>query len=555
MPGPLDVRNQLAALLTAVESEPRLAAEMQRAKREFFGAQPDVFPSESGSEAGAIRFAEWYLCERPSEFLGDVPVSVAAGRFGEGASFELLGESVVGVFLVQSTSGERPTVRDVADNRGFELCEVPEEIAIGDVLVGRLFASDEDHGAFVPSPAMTVVSKSPHFAIAFQRDLKNLAADRRLTQAELEHLLFRQGMQGADEPPPPLEHVEAELDKLLVAGGKTGSYTATAISDALRNSEHPSAIVESLLDELAFDTDIDLDDLRRVMLELLASVAASGAPEPEPEAEDDVGAGDAVDMKVRESHPKPFQPREGEKLGEQLARRIEEGLDGNEQIEALFADVENMLGEEIEEDDETIELSALDDGDLEPLVREFIWELDVEEVERARLDAFVAVQNRAPVPRTSIESIERDDLLRYLLQVWLETSPAERVSHTRASGELIQKFFDWVESTQVVDRRVVVDEAKSAFLADLDRLDRAAHALGGGDEPVGEPALYAVIGVDDDDLLFRAIDGVDELRTPDSGAGDDLREDDLIVGSFDARRGTFVGMAHVVPAALRHLLG
>ena len=207
-PSPLDIRNQCADLLTAIETDGRLAAEMSRARRDFFGGDQPRGIDASALEASATRFAEWFVCERPSDTLGAVPVAVAEDRFGPQLNCDLLCESIVGVFLVHRVGEGGPSLRDVIDNSSFDLCNSPESVEVGDVLVGRIYGVPSESDLYVPSAAMAIFSTSPQVAIAYQRDVKALQLARRLTQAEIERLVIEPSIVRVAAAPP-LEHLEA----------------------------------------------------------------------------------------------------------------------------------------------------------------------------------------------------------------------------------------------------------------------------------------------------------------------------------------------------------
>src|SRR5439155_8854187 len=123
-----------------VVADAPLRAEFEHSRTEFFAA-PEV------AVGGQRRHLEWFLLERPSASLGGVPAQVWRDSWGAefGAYPELthsLLESIPGAFEVTSvvigeglwvrdlfTLGEHPVVEDQADT----------ELAVGDLLVGRLF--------------------------------------------------------------------------------------------------------------------------------------------------------------------------------------------------------------------------------------------------------------------------------------------------------------------------------------------------------------------------------------------------------------------------------
>ena len=487
---PLSIRDELETLLTAVEGLPELSAELDRAKREFFGGRDPRTAGEDAAELAALRFVEWFLCERVSDVLGAVPLDVAQTRLG--ISIDVPTGSVVGVFLVQS-GGADPVVRDVVDKSVYQLRGVPDPLEIGDALIGRLYPAGGGDDEMVPSAAASIVSSAPRFAVAFQKDVEALALGRRLDQLELENLLFVDATPPAQDAAPPLERVEAELATLLESGASPVS--APEVTEALRSSERPTAVVDELLDQLAFESDVDLEALRRVLVDLVGAIASRPA-EPAPQQTEA-----RPPPKAPPAAPK-FEARQGEGLGESIARRIEEGLAQHESVESLFAHVEGMLGESI--DDEVEErLVGVDVGDLEPLVREFAWELEVEESDVQRLDAFLTAQNGAPVPRANLETVEADDVLRFLLHAWLDRPGDARVAEVRARFSIVERFYAWAADTQGIDRRDELEPARTELLADVDRLARAGDALSraeGTDSPGdrASAALFVVVDVDDE---------------------------------------------------------
>src|SRR6185295_8214788 len=97
-----------------------------------------------------------------------------------------------------------------------------------------------EDGSELASPAIAVYRKGAALAAAFRKDLERLDLDRRLSQAELEHLLMagkaRAAAVAAVTPPErPLEHLEAELEAVLRAGAC--SWSAAELSRRLAAAE------------------------------------------------------------------------------------------------------------------------------------------------------------------------------------------------------------------------------------------------------------------------------------------------------------------------------
>lgn len=575
------VQNRLLALLSHVETSEALRAESRRARREFFGAeQPGYVDAHdrAAMDAAAQRFTEWFLLERPSDVLGNPVIET----FGDPTGIDApLAQSRVGLFLVES-AGSDATVRDLDRGEALELRDAGPSLRPGDVLVGRLFPLTD--GGHVASAATALFAESPSLAVAYQRDARRLALGRRLTQAELERLVFQQWAASAHARPieaqaaVPLEHIEADLQRLLLEAGLDDEHSASSISAALRAADSsPGAVIGPLLDELAFDTDADLDRARELLVSLWNAQrrsASSGAKPPVSGAvpRPPARATENTARAPENAAPKPragFQERPGEHLGERLARRIEEGLAANENVEELFADVERLLGEKLEDEPaEDPESSDVDDGDLGPLFREFAWELGLSAVDEQRLDEFLAAQRRAPVPRLNVEYLEAEDWLRWLTQIWLGAAPARRAEALRGAFDLATRFHDWLVETQAIDVRQLLVPARRVLLDAAERLQRAGLALGEPDARVLEPdrvQLLRVLGHRGDALdVENANDGsscwVDAAREALAA----LEPGDLVLavlepttkaGGDAAPRARLRGPVTVLPAGVEPLLG
>lgn len=556
---PITLQQRLEKLLRTAHADDRLRSEMAQARREFFGSdQPGYVDADDARsmDAAAQRFAEWFLLERPSAVLGAVPLTV----LGEpDAADAPLANSRVGLFLVE-TSGKEPQVRDLEGGERLAVEGIPARLAPGDVLVGRLFALDG--GVHTPSIALTVLEGSPQIAVAFQRDVRRLGLERRIDQAELEHLVFqgwaaqRTARLVADDTIPPVERIEADLQALLDSAGMGERHPATAVSQAVRDAgEHPGAVIGPLLDQLAFDSDVDLDRLREVLLVLSnahRAAAARRATDPPPATPPAGGPAPGT--------APPFRPRPGESLGEQLARRFEEGRAANEDTGALFADLERILGETIEDEEDADDATDLDDGDLEPLVREFGWETNAEPADEARLASFIELQRRAPVPRLSVEYLEADDYLRFLLQTWLAAPPGRRVRELEAAWSVVQRFHDWMVDAQHIDLRERLSASRRILVERAGDLHEASVALSGDTAAAADEVQIArVLGRTEDALELAVEDGRSTCWVPaDPSSTAALTEGDLLLGALEhcnGERTRFRGAVIVVPVEAEHLLG
>lgn len=568
----------IAALAGRLARDPHVGPEMQRARRDFFPAGSPSEPAAPGAaDAAELRFREWFTLERESEVLGAVPASIStmAGDAGEWL------DSVAGLWLVQDVTPRTVEARDLQDGQSIDLSAPPGALRAGDLVVGRLFA--EGAGRWTPSSAAAVFRPGGDLAQAFLRDLQRLELDRRLQQIELEHLLlrrpdFRAATTAADpessaEPAAPLEHLEADLDRLLASSGS--EHSASSISQQLAMSVRPGPVIGPLLDELAFDTEVDLDAARQLLLGIWnahhrgGSGATAGAPATAP----------------------------GESLGERLVRTLDEGLAQKRDVADLFAQLERMAGIEPEPDDDSDAEPAADDdaatldgdpfhdedaageqdddgddvpdsdgeadsdaaGNLSALIEEYLWETGREQDPQANLlRLFAAMQANAAMPHRDLEEITSSDVMRLLLHVYLAAPPTARASHVLGTFEQLRAFYEWAEASQEMPIGDVLAGCRGAMLDQVERLQQASLALSDGVKPLGRPGVLAVEQVGADGFGCRDDDGGDHWIQALPTALLHLRVGDLVLGAVAPPAGTggrrLHGMAVVLPADARALM-
>lgn len=548
-PDPLERVRNLDQLLVRVQADPRMEAEMARARREFFGTDRPPQPAKSEEATAAyLRFCEWFLLERESENLGSTPLV----RFESELEEELrssLRESIAGVFLVESVGDEGLEVADLQSNVRHEVRQPAIELAVGDLMVGRLYPGQK---GLHNSAAMTVYRGGEELAGAFQRDLGSLRLERRLSQRELEHLILARLHRPEDsrgEATMPLERLEAALETLLESAGAPDS--ATEISADLRRAERPGTVTGPLMDRLAFDTSIDLERLRRLLLEIW-KVQHTGPREKDvviqPPAERD-------------------EPPSAEGLGAELVRTLDEGLRKSEDVEVLFARLAEMAGCDLEEGAAEAETtgegeSAADLGDLAALIQEYLWETDQQEgAAKHYLQQWVELQQNAPVPRTDLEYVTGEDLVRLLLHVYLGAVPRQRAATVREAFSALEDFYRWAETTQEYEVSGALDPSRHTLMAQLDRLHAASLGLSSSDRPDAvraEPCMMRVeevgaggVGVRPDGESPAWVRIAPEIAT-------NLRVGDLVLGVL--RRGTsmdgsLAGMVVVLPEEAESLVG
>lgn len=616
----------VAKLAAKLAADPRLRAEVQRARREFFGTEARAADAGAtaavpgAASAAEHRFAEWFVLERTCDTLGDVPVELPANTE---VADELQG-SLAGVFLVQGAVGGAVSARDLQDDTVLDLMVPPLSLREGDLLVGRLFPSGP--GTYTPSTACAVFRPGVELGRAFARDVQRLELDRRLQQVELEHLLLRRPEQtqsptaalatpvpgkAAAVPTVPLEHLEADLERVLREAGS--ELSATTISQELALVARPGQVMGPLLDELAFESDVDLDRLRDLLVQIWNAHHAD---------EDD--AATAVDGPVPGAVP-------GETLGERLVRTLDEGLAQKRDVADLFAQLERMAGIEpepedaddgedvadpaaggedadddavdddafdgdgnddeelgdedadgersagqagraaakrgtaarrsdVDEDDEGDGAAAFGDpdaGDLEPLVEEYLWETQRASAETP-LRLWAELQRNAPLPRMDLEQVTPGDLMRLLLHVYLGAAPVARATAVRDAFAELRGFYEWAAATQELDFGSVLAQCQGTLLTQLDRLHAVSQALSNDQRPVARPGILQIedvgpngFGVLDDDGGTHWIDAAPAVAAQ-------LLVGDLVLGALAPSGGgpgrALQGRIVVLPEQARELM-
>lgn len=533
----------LAALRERAGRDARLETEAQRARREFFGGGEPWFPGDAEANAAAeTRFVEWFLLERDSEVLGAVPLDV----LGKESERELLADSVVGVFAIERVRGGSADGRDLQSDQVHDLRLDGERLRQADVVVGRLYPLDD--GSLLPSAAVAVYRPGAPLAQALQADLARLALDRRLSQRELEQLLVARSAaaaRAAGAPAPPLEHLEAELEQLLQAGGC--DWSAAEVSLQLAEAVRPGAAVGPLLDQLAFDYKVDLDGVRRVLLAIWHAHHANArelaaAPEATPAGTD--------------PEPEPAEPRPGESLGQRLVRTLDEGLARRQNVEDLFRTLEHMAGVEEDGGDEE---AADAPGDLAPLVQEYVWEQgEAAADDRATLQLWVQLQHNAAVPRTDLELVTGIDLMRVLLHVYLAAPPDRRSTAVRAAFAALQRFYAWAQETQGYQLAAVLGDCRGALLDHLDRLQDAGRRLSSAMPPdAPAPCMMHVEEVSPAGFGVRLDTGDAVWIAAGAEVGALLRPGDLLLGALQrsGHGGRLGGLVVALPPDAESLVG
>ncbi len=493
------IERGMALLRALILENSALAEEFAGSRGAFFGGQDP----RGRLEGSALRMAEhrhleWFALERPSRAQGELPLEGLAELWRQRADaeergfYDALHQSVTGVF----------EVRDVEAGRGFWLsdllglgvypvdeAEASRMLADGDVLAGRLFPLGD--GAFRLSPAVGVF-RNPELLAALQRDLGALRENRgrttlRIDQVEIERMFFRAPSQasahaaggdpaegetagvetngGAGDAGADLDHrapdaeAPARLAEWLERGGMDPGEVRAFLAEVqavLAAGGDPGAVVGEYLDRVAFDTELDLERTRELVVETLAAlrdalrpkqVQAREAPAAQPRSEvqrahrgkqRDAGKGDAGEGGTGERGV-------GRSQVAGALEAFDRGRAQGRDLDVLF----RQLEEELELDPEAEEDPGLAPdfpGVLGAIVQEFLWEVGLVEGERQAL-AHRGLMGLATYGEAIgvFENFGPEHLLEFLARWSIERGDLSGARQAQSLLESVEKFCRWIE--------------------------------------------------------------------------------------------------------------
>ncbi|MBI5431959.1 MAG: hypothetical protein HZA52_03905 [Planctomycetes bacterium] len=446
-----DIERTLGILEARVLQEPGLATERAAARHVFFA---DVLAPDALAER---RFREWFLLERPSEAWQTPPAQEVAHAVVEEGLLEadavaMLVNSFCGVFEVTSVvEGQGAWLRDLLSGGEHPLVDEAGSfaLALNDVLIGRLFVLGPTANRLSRAAALYRDAKVRK---ALERDLEAARARRRgvmrLSQRELEAMFWS---------PTPSAAIDSAVERArtwLSASGIDDESIAEVFAelastpiDEQRWVIGAQDVLGDILEHLAFDTDVDLEPARRLLLAAWIELAATPAAEP-PRSEPEL--------------PSAAEERDVRDALAAFDRGRSEGRD----LEKLFADLERDLG--LEDDDDAASDAAPDfPGVVGAVVEEFLWETEREQgTDAAR--ALAPIRKLADYGQGIgvFENLGVRDLLTFAA-VWLpERGELGGPDDARASLAALRAFSAWANERQGV-------ELVESFRVALDALDES----------------------------------------------------------------------------------
>ena len=505
-----------------LEADRELSGEFAASAGEFFSAGlPRREP-----ELARRRHLEWFLLERGAD-AGDGPAferlgerhpgAIAALEHGERQAFLGSHASVFEVTGVQPGNGI--WLRDLASLGEYPMHE-PEASHLlqpGDMIVGRIFPVGD--GLHHASRAAAFFRDETLLA-ALRRDLERARDGRRtvlrIAQSEIEAMFFA---------PTPEETPEEEREsavpaarRLLLEGGMERADVEAVLEDLAQSpydAENPvpgaGDALGAALDRLAFETSVDLDEARRVLIAAWAELARRGpgegaSLEPQP------GAGRAA-VDVARSLAEFDRKRSAGAPLEQSLRELERdlALEG-----ALEADEDEALAPDFP-------------GVVGAMVEEFLWELSREGGEGAvrgleSLRAFA----RFAEPLGVFENLGTRDLLAYTCHWLPESGELANAAEGQQAVDALQRFCRWAEEQQDLPLHSAFRGEFQSIAATLPRIVEANRRRTRSADPA-QGELYEVLAIAPDGAArLRDRRGNESEASTDPLIAAWLREGDLL---------------------------
>ncbi len=447
--------------LALVRKDPELAAEFEASGPVFFRERmPSGPPAET--LLAARRHVEWFLFERHSPSLRATPVERLIDDWSMGVEplvqemAQAMLASFTGIFEVtQVLEGEGVWVRDVAGFGEYPVSEAAGAAVLqpGDILAGRLFP---DRGAIYYLSRAAGHFRSEKMSAAIDADLVRLREERRgmivrLSQLELEVMFWGFEAPLAQEPE---GDPVGDARRLLSDAGIDGedldglfANLATSPFDATRLVHGARDALSEFLDELAFETDIDLTEARRLL-----TLAWKHLAEPVPKEPEQRG-------------PLPDRRQAVEAFGKALSSGTDK--------EVVFTNLERDLALDRDADEDDDSPAPDFPGVVGAVVDEFLWELGASESSAAAKACTCLASLSTFAARIGVfEELGKKDLLMYT-SFWLHerdalAGPDEALELLAA----LERFCAWTEENHDVKLR-------TDFQDTIDRLRQSLPRIAG----------------------------------------------------------------------------
>lgn len=513
-----------ALLGSLVDEEPALQRELASSRSQFFG--PAGAPADDPT--ATRRHLEWFLLERPSEFLEGVPVEAWLERWAAAAGaiaqdqVEALLNSRAGAYEVTGVqTGHGVWLQDLLTGGEYpvEEPEAAEALTQGDLVVGRLFPVGDTIYRLSPAAACF---RNPTLVEALRNDMEALRAGRRGTlriqQSELERMFHTGAVDPAAAPADVDPDTAAERARqALVDAGAPPDLAGGLVGELAARAADPGsgAAVAEALDRLAFDTDTDLEVARRELVELWGTLRAAPPAADAPSTAPTAPAAPPARNGGPKGRPKAGPPQVADDAAppeavQDALRRFDEARAGGADLDQIFDTLERDLGLDTPGDDETVEAPDFP-GVVGAMVEEFLWESERESgSEAAARLASLRDFGSFTAPVGVFENLGRRELLDYTTRHLLDNANVDGPkAHTILAA--LGAFCRWSEERHEVALWTAFGSTLEVLARSVPRLaDARRHVSGDPRDPRAE--LFSVDRDGGGELLFVDLEG--EVHRP-----------------------------------------
>lgn len=502
-----DIQAALDSLLAQTCKRTELELEFKDDFDEFGSPGPN--PGDATEASKKSRHREWFLLERASDQLGGVPLeafyrdaggqgSSMAGDIDEvsaAACYAAMRASRCGVYVVTEIEPSEGILIEDLLGRGRYAIPDPllafeEATQLGDLIVGRLYphdyATDGEKTTWALSPAAHSI-RNPKLLVALERDIEAMRARSRgplrMSQQDLEFMFFSEQIrlddktvESVDKDLPSAAELELKLREQLCANGITVEDVDEFVR-LLRRTPVPKEVITPggndpvgwIMDELAFETDVDLVETQKaitILWNALDREAQARGDDVQADVGSDEETADEASIRLRK---------------EALAK-FDAGREQGKDVELLFKELEATL--DVIDDEEADEPTKVPDfpGVLGALCQEFLWdgarlaevELEIFSEQHKCLELFIQYGSFIGLA----EELSANHIALFLSR-WLWEAPRDSGGEYdfEQLGSSLEAFCIWLEANHGLVE--LWDEAKdlvagaSQHLGRLQRLNRA----------------------------------------------------------------------------------
>jgi hypothetical protein len=539
------------ALEAAIERDPALAKEF-RASRELFG------PGVGGeSELAARRHLEWFLLEKVRPGPDEARIDALIEQYTPDDLQRSLAESTAGVFEVTRVDpGRGVSLWDLAALHEYAVDEAlgSQLLRPGDLIAGRIFPVAIDGAPLHRLSRAAAMWRDPRLLAAVKKDLEHaremrpahLRGTLRLRQSEIEAMFHTAVPQTAERADPSAsgDQPVADARAVLEAGGLHPSTIEAMLGRLAREAPGPASLLPGasdalgeILEELAFESNVDLEAARRALLLAWVAIHANDqavAPEAAP-----------VPTAAPASAPTDVATAIAE-----FDRKRAEG----DPLEAVFGELERDLGladAALEDDEDT---PAPDfPGVVGAMVEEFLWDEQREHgADAAARFAGLRGLGRFAEGIGVFENLSGRELTAYVAR-WIPES--REIVDAQAVHDLLdglERFCAWAQANHDVPLADQLAPVLASLHESLPRLV-AANRLCAEPRPDGDEQWFDLVEAPQDGAarLREWSRGTTEAWTLDPKLDELLRAGDILRGRRTGKGK--LGVSGCFPGAIRSL--